>query len=526
MDYYLGIDVGTGSARAGIFDANGEMIANSQCEISLWREGDDIVEQSSEDIWRAVCTASQAAIHQSGLHSTHIKGIGFDATCSLVVVGQGGVPLTISHTGDAQRNVIVWMDHRAVNEAEQINHHDYEVLRYVGGKISPEMQTPKLLWLKKHLPETYDSAWQFFDLVDYLTWRSTGDLTRSLCTLTCKWTYLSHENRWDTNYFYEIGLGDLADENFMRIGQCAKPAGTPLSGGLSAQAAYELGLSAGIAVGNGLIDAHAGGVGTVGVKNTPSHTLAYIFGTSSCTMTSTESPTFIDGIWGPYYHAMLPNFWLNEGGQSAAGAAMDCLLDTFSDNGERQAAQTANMPLMAYLEQQAIQQAGDASATIQLAKHLHLVPEFAGNRSPCPNPNSRALIAGLGMAKPSLTAIYIAGMASIAYGLRQIIETQIEAGVMTDNIVISGGAGKSVLAQQLIADVTGIPVIRTQAEEPVLLGAAILGAIAAKRYSDIQSAMKTMTHLANTCQPNIEYKEIHDYRYQHFLKLQKTAHQL
>ncbi len=51
--------------------------------------------------------------------------------------------------------------------------------------------------------------------------------------------------------------------------------------------------------------------------------LAYVFGTSSCTLTSTEEPKFVPGVWGPYYSPMVPGMWLNEGGQSAAGAAID-----------------------------------------------------------------------------------------------------------------------------------------------------------------------------------------------------------
>ncbi|MFX5563062.1 hypothetical protein ABTD73_21675, partial [Acinetobacter baumannii] len=78
----------------------------------------------------------------------------------------------------------------------------------VGGVISPEMETPKLLWLKEQLPEVYHGAAHFFDLTDFLTWKATGSLQRSSCTVTCKWTYLAHEGRWDADYFRRIGLGD------------------------------------------------------------------------------------------------------------------------------------------------------------------------------------------------------------------------------------------------------------------------------------------------------------------------------
>lgn len=76
----------------------------------------------------------------------------------------------------------------------------------------------------------------------------------------------------------------------------------------------------------GVIDAHAGGIGTVSAEGEPQACLAYVFGTSSCTMTTTRDPVFVPGVWGPYFSAMVPNAWLNEGGQSVAGATIERLL--------------------------------------------------------------------------------------------------------------------------------------------------------------------------------------------------------
>lgn len=70
------------------------------------------------------------------------------------------------------------MDHRALSEAEEINVTNHQVLRFVGQVISPEMETPKLLWLKRNTPDTWRRAAHFFDLPDFLTWRATGSLSR------------------------------------------------------------------------------------------------------------------------------------------------------------------------------------------------------------------------------------------------------------------------------------------------------------------------------------------------------------
>ena len=341
MDAYLGVDVGTGSARAGVFDHEGHLLGTAVHPIRMWRPQPDFVEQSSDDIWRACCAAVREAVEQSGIEPRQVKGIGFDATCSLVVLDTYGEPVSVNPTSNDEQNVIVWMDHRAVEQAQRINTTKHEVLRYVGGTISPEMQSPKLLWLKENLANSWQRAAMFFDLPDYLTYRATGDATRSLCTTVCKWTYLGHEQakqqttdsigRWDETFWRDIGLGEIADESFARIGRRVRPMGEPLGKGLTERAAQELGLKPGTPVGVSIIDAHAGGLGVIGAAvdgTAPSpqdmeRRLALIGGTSSCHMAVAGEPRFIPGGWGPYFSAMIPDLWLNEGGQSATGALID-----------------------------------------------------------------------------------------------------------------------------------------------------------------------------------------------------------
>src|SRR5450631_567164 len=222
---YLGVDVGTGSARAGLFDANGALLGMGTRAIQIFRPEEDYVEHSSDDIWRACGLAIRAALAAAGADASSIAGIGFDATCSLVVLDADDRPVTVSPTGDDAHNVIVWMDHRATPQAARINATKHAVLRYVGGGVSPEMETPKLLWLKEELPESWTRTSRFLDLPDFLVYRATGNDVRSLCTTVCKWTYLAHAGGWDAGFFRSIGLGDLADEGFARIGTMVRPMG-------------------------------------------------------------------------------------------------------------------------------------------------------------------------------------------------------------------------------------------------------------------------------------------------------------
>lgn len=524
--YFLGIDVGTGSARAGIFDGAGTMVSSAKRDILLFQDAADIAEQSSRDIWQAVCTCVKEAVKSARLEPSDIAGIGFDATCSLVVLGQGGTPLPIGPHGDSDRDIIVWMDHRALEQTRRINATGHDVLRYVGGTISPEMETPKLLWLKEKLPATYEKAWQFFDLADFLTWRATGSLARSVCTVACKWTYLAHEQRWDESYFRQIGLGDLADDRFARIGTEIVPGAQPLGGGLTEQAASELGLHPGTPVGAGLIDAHAGGVGSVGSGDATT-SMAYVFGTSACTMASSREPIFVPGVWGPYYSAMVPGLWLNEGGQSAAGAAVDQLVSLHPAwpqaraNAERQEKSVA-----AWLADEASKSVPIRSAAVELAAGLHVVPDFLGNRSPFADPQARAVVAGLGMERgiDSLISLYVAGILGIGYGLRQIIAASRREGAKIETIAISGGAGSHPLVRQLLADCTGLPVLVPAQAEPVLLGAAMLGAAAGGAFPSLQDAMAAMSGVGETFTPaSGEIASLHERRFAAFEALQQTA---
>src|SRR6185437_14649527 len=99
------------------------------------------------------------------------------------------------------------------------------------------MEMPKILWLKRHLPASYAAAGHFLDLADFLSFCATGSLKRSVCTVTCKWNFLAHEERWSGSYLERIGLGDLADNHYARIGSEIVVPGTPLGRGLTVDAA-------------------------------------------------------------------------------------------------------------------------------------------------------------------------------------------------------------------------------------------------------------------------------------------------
>ena len=506
MRYYLGIDVGTGSARAGIYDREGRCAGMSTHPLQLHRPAADHVEQSTEDIWQACAAAVRGALSAARLTPERIAGVGFDATCSLVLLDAADQPVSVSTTGQDTWNVIVWMDHRAIQQAERINALQHSVLRYVGGRISPEMQTPKLIWLKEQLPQQFARAARFLDLPDYLSYRATGVDRRSLCTTTCKWTYLGHEQRWDDSYFRSIGLAELCHEGYARIGREVRPMGER-AGGLTERAASELGLVAGTSVAISIIDAHAGGLGMLGAAvggDAPDaasfeRRLALISGTSSCHMACSREPLYPSGIWGPYYSAMIPGLWLTEGGQSATGALIDHVIDTHARGASlRVDAARSGESVYALLNAWVARLAEGRTFAAELTRELHVLPYFHGNRSPRADPNLRGMISGLKLndSVDSLALLYLATVQAIAHGTRHIIDTMNQAGFHIDTLIACGGDTKNELFVREHADATGCRILLPAEPEAVLLGAAVLGAVASGDQATVVDAMAAMNRVA------------------------------
>lgn len=290
-NFYVGVDVGTGSARATLVRQDGVIVASSTENITTYRDPEDhrIFEQSTTNIWEAISTTVKACLSVAQVSPSSVKGIGFDATCSLAVTdaSANGEPVIVTR-GDqlgqhGERNVVLWADHRAEKEAELINNTGSEVLGYVGGTISVsrflyspnapwtkaprfaasrvieqlEMQCPKILWLKNRMDPILFSRCQFFDLPDFLTYRATSNAMRSFCSLTCKFSYTPDKPQ-RADFFEKIGLGDFVEKDYEPMGAASGnvlTAGMPVGRGLSKKAAQELGLVEGTPVGSALIDA-------------------------------------------------------------------------------------------------------------------------------------------------------------------------------------------------------------------------------------------------------------------------------
>ena len=147
--------------------------------------------------------------------------------------------------------------------------------------------------------------------------------------------------------------------------------------------------------------------------------------------------------------------------------------------------------------------AGAATSAALLARDIHVLPEFLGNRSPYADPDSRAVIAGpdLDADIAAMERLFVAGLCGLAYGLADVVDAFAAHQVQSSVIVMGGGASRSPLVRQIMADTTGLTVALPQTQEPVLLGAAMLGAVASGAFGSIGETMASMSALGRLSEP-------------------------
>ena len=480
MKYVIGIDVGSGSARAGIFSLNGEEKGFSSTNIKIKKYEENFVEQSSEDIWNSVCKSVKRVLKIANVNKNDIIAIGFDATCSLVALDKNDNSVSLSK-----------------------------------GKISLEMEIPKILWLKRNIPNSYKRVHQFFDLADFLQYKACGNNIRSSCTLACKWTYLAHKNKWDRNFFKSLGLEDLIDKN--KIGNIVKEPGT-FAGYLTKKSSKEMGLSINTKVAVGMIDAHSGGLGSLIDKVNDSAVI--VAGTSACHMLNSKKPIFVQGVWGPYYNAMLPDMWLNEGGQSAFGSLIDYNIKKHPYYNKLIKDIKNNKNIYEILNKEVDKLKKENPYSI---KDIHILDYHYGNRSPIASSKERGMEIGLNMSDDivSMAKIYWATIDSVCFGTKNIIDTAINKGYKINSIIVCGGAGKNELFMRELADICQYNIYIPGHEESVVFGSAILASVASGEYKNYKEALSKMNKKAKLIKPNKTIEKYYESKYKIYLELYK-----
>ncbi|KIJ28968.1 hypothetical protein M422DRAFT_61877 [Sphaerobolus stellatus SS14] len=424
-EYFSNYYLGTGSVRATLIRQDGQILASSTQPTSTWRDKSDhrIFEQSTTEIWKEIGKAVRTCLADAKVEPPAVKGLGFDATCSLAVSDEHGQPVILAKGKEigknGERNIILWADHRAEKEAEVINKSGSIALNYVGGIMNLEMEVPKVLWLKNNRPSELFARCQFFDLPDY---HST--------TLPPNSLHLNPESpAADPNppigcqpaFFNAIGLhsghSQRTHDDAIAEGRSIRYFSVLIHYAIIPKEKRGI-LTAGLPVGRGLskkaAEDYAGWIGAIAARfrtgvnddqvSEPAkqeeaiYRLAAVAGTSTCHLIQTPKGHFVPGVWGPYQNAIFSGWWMNEAGQSSTGQLIDFVISTHPARETlEKATSERGISTFEILEEELerLRQQEAVPSLAELTKHIHFYPDLHGNRSPITDPKMTGSITGL-----------------------------------------------------------------------------------------------------------------------------------
>ena len=481
--YLMGIDFGTGGARVGLFDQEGTPVVFAEEEFTLKHPRPGWAEQDPDEWWSSLVAATKKALDESGVSPEDVAGISIDAASSTV--------LAMDDKDRHMRQAIMWMDVRASEEAEQIADTGDDALKYNGyGPVSAEWGLPKALWIKENEPDIYNNAKHICDCGDWLIHRLTGEWAASINMASSKYYYDRDKGGFPESLYEKVGIEDLLEkypQNVLDLGTVV--------GGLRKEVAEELGLKADTPVAEGGVDAY---VGALGLGVVEPGKLALITGSSHVMIGQISEPIHGRGFWGAYTDALIPGQYTVEAGQASTGSIVAWFKNQFAGDAVAEAKKRGVDPYEILTERaQDIPIGSDGLISLDY---------FQGNRSPHTDPLVRGMLWGLTLSHTP-AHVFRAIIEGICYGTEDILRSMRRHDFEPRLNVVSGGPTKSELWMQMHADVSNIPIAFTKVSEGPVLGSAMLAAVGAGIYEDIQQAAEHMVHTEDTMEPNEEAHE-------------------
>jgi xylulokinase len=495
-NYVSGIDVGTTGVKVIIFDLDGNKVSSAYREYPCTFPKSGWVEQDGEMTWEMTCEASKEAIEKAGIEPEKIVSIGLSTQrCTFTPVDENGMAL---------RSAISWQDSRSFEECNSITEKIGAEKYYdiTGLPIAPVWTVSKIMWIKKHQPELYEKTYKFaldqerilmkLGAEDYFEDWSNGSLQGLMDIKTFEWS----QELIDTLEIDAEKLPKLV------------PSGDVI-GKVSQQAAKLTGYAEGTLLVSGGGDQQCAGIGAGAVKK---GVIEVTVGTAAVTLAYMDQPLYDDSMRLPCSAHAVAGKWETEGLQNAAGSSLKWYRNEFAIPEVALAKETGKDPYDYINEQVAEIKPG--------SNGLICIPYFASSAAPNWDPFARGTFIGLtlGHERPALARAIMEG---VTFETREIIEQMITNGVQIDQIVISGGASKSPVWNQIQADIFGKPCSILAIEEATSLGAAILAAKGAGLYPTINDAVEKMVQIIAKCEPNMENHEI----YTEYFNVYKDAYQ-
>lgn len=497
----VGIDGGTESIRACLFDANDGSVVGEPYAVpyQTYHPKTGYAEQHPEDWWKNIGEAVRGALDSVRVSKSEkrdlkarICSICIDTTCcSVVVLDDEGVPL---------RPSILWMDTRAAPQTEEIMNKcrgDPALKVNCNGKgpLSAEWMTPKSLWIKQNEPDIFEQAKTICEYQDYINFKLTGNMVASSCNAAARWHWNGDDCIMETNennkypgrplsLYKKIQIPELAEK---LPAKCASMG--EIIGSLTPEAARHLGLNEGISVAQGGPDAF---VGMVGLGCIYPQQLCLITGSSHLHCVVSSKPKTSAGIWGAYRGAPITGANFAEGGQSSTGSIIRWARKLFGEE---------------KLDYKILDD--EASLIPPGSDGLIALETFQGSRTPVTDPLARGALIGLTLSH-TRGHIWRALMEAVCFGTRACMDGLEKAGHSCDEIIIAGGTTRSSLWLQMHSDVTGKPVVLCENSDAPLLGCAILAAVAAGVHDSVQIAVKKMVRVSRRVEPGPDTSKEYD----------------
>ena len=532
--YVIGIDYGTDSVRSVVVDTeNGEIAGTSVYEYPRWKKGlycdpsinqfrqhpSDYIEGLEQSVKGSLKGLSREVID-------NITGISADTTGSTpIAVDREGVPLSLK-TGfenDPDAMFVLWKDHTAVREAEEINDLSRswggkDFTKYEGGIYSSEWFWAKILHVMRNNENVRKNAFSWVEHCDWIPALLCGNtdplkIKRSRCAA-------GHKAMWhpdfnglpDEEFLVKLDpvLAGLRARLYSETFTCDVPAGN-----ISPEWASRLGLPENVKVGAGAFDAHLGAVGG-GIKP---YQLIKVMGTSTCDMlvSSMEEvgDKLVAGICGQVDGSIIPGMMGLEAGQSAFG-------DVYAWFGKlllwpvHEIISETEWP-----DQESKEKIFDITADKvidELSKQAEQISEeettlialdwLNGRRTPDANQALKGAVTGLSLGSDA-PRIFKALVEATAFGSKMINERFISEGIRIDGVIATGGvAKKNPYVMQIVADVLNMPIKVASSDQTCALGSAMAASVVAGVHKDIPAAQKAMgTGFEKEYKPNPERAE-------------------
>jgi xylulokinase len=495
--YLIGIDAGTTSIKGVLLSEKGDLIASAGQEYMLESGTNDTCEIDPEVYWRITCLVIGEIIQKSAINPTLIKGIAFSS--------QGETLIVVDKDGEPLRKAIVWLDNRSGEEAREITDQfgNQRIMEITG---QPEVvaiwPATRILWLKKNEPDVFSKAYKYLLVEDFLIFKLTG----LFCT--------EHSLVSSTLYFditRKIWWDDML--SFIGITKSQLPEVEPsgsVVGYLTEDAARSTGLVMGTSVVAGAYDHPSG---AIGAGNIAPGMATLTIGASMAMCVTLEHPVSDLSLKLSCQCHAIPGLYFLLPYSQTAGLVLKWFKDEFCSEEVNTARQLDADPYSFIVEQAAQISPG--------ANGLTMLPHLMGTGSPEFNPKVKGVFAGitLGMKKGHfIRAILESVVATIERNL-QLME---QKGIHIREIHVLGGGAKNDLWNQILADMTGIPVVTMSQQENASIGAAILAGIGTGIFTDISSACKSCNCIVKVFEPDITVYETYRQVYQRYVSLYES----